>query len=220
MTSVRGVRDAPLPQPLPRSFYERATHELAPALLGRLLVRVAGDGTSPLVGRIVETEAYGGPWDRASHARAGVTRRTAPMYGPPGHLYVYLIYGMYHCANVVAERDGVAGAVLLRAVEPVEGVEAMEARRARPAERRVRLCAGPARICQAMDIDRRLDSHDLTTGVSIWIGDDQYWQLASRDDIVVGSRVGVESAGPEATARPWRFGLRGSPALSRPFRAL
>jgi 3-methyladenine DNA glycosylase Mpg len=71
-----------------------------------------------------------------------------------------------------------------------------------------------------MDIDRRLDSHDLTTGVSLWIGDDQDWQLASRDDIVVGSRVGVESAGPEATARPWRFGLRGSPALSRPFRAL
>ena len=210
--------DPELPAPLPRAFYERPTPEVAADLLGRLLIRVAREGAPALVGRIAEVEAYGGPDDRASHARAGITRRTAPMYGPAGHAYVYLIYGMHHCLNVVAEGDGRAGAALVRAVEPLEGVAVMQARRGRPADPSVRLCAGPARICQAMDIDLTLDGHDLTAGKSLWIGTPPGWKPPAPTEIVVGRRVGVESAGPEATSRAWRFGLRGSPALSRPFR--
>jgi DNA-3-methyladenine glycosylase len=211
-------RDPDLPAPLPRTFYERPTPEVAADLLGRLLIRTHGDGTPPLVARIAEVEAYGGPVDLASHARAGLTRRTAPMYGPAGHAYVYLIYGMHHCLNVVAEGDRRAGAALLRAVEPIRGIEQMQARRGRPADPVMRLCAGPARICQAMGIDLALDGHDLTDGVSLWIATPAGWTPPGPDEIVVGRRVGVESAGPEATSRPWRFGLRGSPALSRAFR--
>src|SRR6185369_2654674 len=98
---------------------------------------------------IVETEAYGGPVDLASHARAGVTRRTAPMFGEIGHAYVYLVYGMHECLNVVAKDDGAqAGAVLLRAIEPVSGVEQMRLRRGRANDPAVKLASGPARLCQ------------------------------------------------------------------------
>jgi DNA-3-methyladenine glycosylase len=113
--------------PLPARFYTRSSLELAPALLGCLLVRDTPDG--PCAGIIVETEAYAGESDRASHARAGRTRRTAPMFGPGGHAYVYLIYGLHHCMNVVAGDEGEAGAVLIRALAPVSGSAAMRRRR-------------------------------------------------------------------------------------------
>lgn len=106
---------------LTRSFYDRDTQTVAQDLLGKLLVHVA-DGL-PRVGRIVEVEAYLGPHDLAAHSARGLTARNKPMFGPPGHAYVYLIYGMYHCMNVVTEREGHAAAVLLRAVEPVAGIE-------------------------------------------------------------------------------------------------
>ncbi|MBA3796499.1 MAG: DNA-3-methyladenine glycosylase, partial [Chloroflexi bacterium] len=128
-----------MPAPLPATFYARPSVELAPALLGLRLVRDTREGRSG--GIIVETEAYGGPADRASHARAGLTRRTAPMFGPPGHAYVYLVYGLHSCLNVVAEIDGVAGAVLIRAVRPVDGLELMKARRGRPGDPDARLAA-------------------------------------------------------------------------------
>ena len=197
-------------RPLRREFFSRPTSEVARDLLGTLLCRLTEDGLA--VGRIVETEAYGGPDDMASHARAGLTRRTAPMFGEVGHAYVYLIYGMHECLNVVAHGpEAPAGAVLLRALEPVAGIESMRSRRGRPHDPDDRLASGPARLCQAMAVDRGFDSHDLTTGDRLW--------LAPRDAplpdsaIEVGPRVGVDYAGDWST-RSLRFWLAASGSVS------
>jgi DNA-3-methyladenine glycosylase len=197
-------------RPVPRELFARPTDEVARDLLGTLLCRRTGDGLT--VGRIVEAEAYGGPEDLASHARAGVTRRTTPMFGEVGHAYIYLIYGMHECLNVVAHApEAQAGAVLLRAIEPVQGVELMRARRARPDDPRHALASGPARLCQAMTVDRTLDGHDLTIGDALW--------LAARDEplaesaISCGPRIGVDYAG-EWSALPLRFWLTGNRSVS------
>lgn len=203
----------------PHSFYARPSVQVAPDLLGTLVVREEADRL--VVGRIVETEAYGGPDDRASHARAGRTGRTEPMFGPPGHAYVYLVYGMHSCLNVVAHDDGNAGAVLIRALEPVTGVELMRARRGRAgAEPQARLAAGPARLCQGLAVDRTFDRHDLTLGVRLWIAlpQDADLQDARRPGIIAGPRVGVDYAGSDWAGRPWRFAIRDHRSLSRPLR--
>jgi DNA-3-methyladenine glycosylase len=180
-------------------------------LLGKWLCREDPDGLT--CGRIVETEAYGGPEDLASHARAGLTRRTAPMFGEVGHAYVYLVYGMHHCLNVVAHTGAEAGAVLLRAVEPVVGADLMRLRRARPKDADNRLCSGPARLCQAMNVTRALDSHDLTAGASLWIADDPA-PAEPLGRIEAGTRIGVAYAGDDWSRRPLRFWLAGSPSVS------
>ncbi len=213
------VHDLPSAEPPPwtRARFARPSVELAQALLGALVVRDGPDGRTS--GLIVETEAYAGPEDRASHARAGRTRRTAPMFGPPGHAYVYLVYGMHSCLNVVAEQDGVAGAVLIRALAPLEGLDLMRERRGAAAGPDPRLAAGPARLCQALAVDRTLDGHDLVSGGELWVADapaDVSDALAARG-IVTGPRVGVAYAGADWAGRPWRFGVRGHPSLSRPF---
>lgn len=142
---------------LPRSFYNRPTIDVARDLLGKLLVH--GD-TSAL---IVETEAYLGVNDRAAHAFRGITKRTRVIFGPPGHAYVYFIYGMYECLNLVAEPDGVAGCVLIRGAEPVSGIETMFARR--PGTRRVsELANGPGKLTLAMAITRAHNGRDVTVG--------------------------------------------------------
>jgi DNA-3-methyladenine glycosylase len=202
--------------PFPRAWFERPPEELAVALLGRDVVREVHGGLR--VGRIVETEAYAGTEDRASHARAGRTTRTAPMFGPAGHAYVYLVYGMHHCLNVVAERDGVPGAVLIRSLEPVSGADAMRLERRRTDVSDARLLAGPALICAGLSVDRELDGHDLTVGRSLWIAHGTSEPIPA-DRIVRGPRVGVAYAGPDWAERPWRFGLAGHPSLSRPFPA-
>lgn len=149
---------------LPRGFYDRDPLEVAPDLLGKVLVSHVGP--SRRSARIVEVEAYRGDEDPASHAFRGRTRRNAVMFGPPGHLYVYFTYGMHFCANVVCWPEGRAGAVLLRAAEPLEGIEAM--RRARAAARTDRdLASGPAKLCQAFGFDRSYDGMDL---VPSWLG--------------------------------------------------
>src|SRR5215471_11620670 len=130
---------------LPRSFYDRDTIVVATELLGKLLVHATASVTK--VGRIVEVEAYLGPHDLAAHSSRGLTPRTRVMFGPPGHAYVYLIYGMYWCMNVVTEREGHASAVLLRALEPVKNLEGRT--------------QGPGLLCKAMGIDGRLHGHDL-----------------------------------------------------------
>ncbi|MBE9470995.1 MAG: DNA-3-methyladenine glycosylase, partial [Chloroflexi bacterium] len=143
---------------LSRDFFVRDTLTVARALLGQRLVRML-DGVR-LSGRIVEVEAYIGEKDQASHARCGLTGRNAPMFGPPGHAYVYFIYGMHHCFNVVTERQNYPAAVLIRALEPLEGIEVMRARRGGVPH--VRLTNGPARLCQALNIDRRrFDGADM-----------------------------------------------------------
>jgi DNA-3-methyladenine glycosylase len=211
-----------------RAVLEGPVVAAARALLGALLVR--DDASGRRVARIVETEAYDGPGDRASHARAGRTPRTAVMFGPPGRAYVYLVYGMHHCLNVVCGPDGTAAAVLIRAVEPIDGIELMreargvpdsgiagDARAAAP-----RLGAGPARLCQALAIDRRLDGIDLLADGRLRLcstgGTPGSPSILRRGAIASGPRIGVAYAG-EWAGRPWRFGIAGHPSLSRPFPA-
>jgi len=143
---------------LPRRFYVRDTETVARELLGKILVH---QGTA---GRIVETEAYLGLGDLAAHASHGLTQRTRVIFGPPGHAYVYLIYGMYQCLNLVAEPDGTPGCVLLRAVEPLIGIEIMRRRR-RAARRPEDLASGPGKLTQALGITLSDYGADVTRGV-------------------------------------------------------
>lgn len=180
---------------LSRSFYARDAIVVAQALLGKYLVHVT-DGV-PRVGRIVEVEAYLGPHDRASHSSRGLTERTKVLFGPPGHVYVYLIYGMHCCMNVVTGREGIASAVLLRALQPVENI--------------VGRTQGPGLLCRAMGIDRGYNGHDL-------LSDDLYSAAPRRREpfvIVRRPRVGVEYAGPWAR-RLLRFYIKGNAYVSRP----
>jgi len=190
---------------LPRGFYRRPSLQLAPALLGHELVRASDDG-SIVRARIVETEAYE-PDDPASHAFRGPTPRNGVMFGPAGHLYVYVAYGVHPCMNVVADAEGIASAVLLRAAEPIAGLEAMAARRGSPPDRD--LCRGPGRWSRAFDVDRVLDGADLVSGDRVWI---ERGSPPERGAIVAGPRIGLAVA----TERPWRFCLAGSRSLSRP----
>jgi DNA-3-methyladenine glycosylase len=181
-------------QKLPRQFYDRDTTLVARELLGKLLVHQAGGVTR--VGKIVETEAYLGEHDLAAHSSKGRTPRTEIMYGPPGYAYVYFIYGMYYCVNVVTERAGHASAVLLRAVEPVKNLEG-------------RTC-GPGLLCRAMKIDKALNGHDL-------LSDDFFIaapETAEEIPIVKGPRIGVDYAKHWAR-RHLRFYLKGNPHVSR-----
>ena len=190
-------------RPLLREFFAADSRDLAPVLLNKLLVR--GDR----VGRIVEVEAYAGTADPASHAFRGRTPRNATMFGPPGHLYVYLSYGMHFCANVVCGDDGVASAVLLRALTPVHGLEGMRAARG-PAARLDRdLCSGPGKLCQALGLDRSFDGADLVTGDrGAQVVDDGTPPPASPG---VSGRIGLSVAADV----PWRFYVPGAVGLSR-----
>jgi len=196
---------------LPRSFYGRAATEVAPDLLGRIVVREQPDGTR-LTARIVETEAYADD-DPASHAFRGATARNAVMFGPPGYLYVYFVYGMHFCMNAVVGQAGVGTAVLLRAAEPLEGLGEMRARRGR--ERVRELCSGPARLCQALGVDRSFDGSDLVGGQDVWI---EEGSPVARDAIAAGPRVGI-SVGVEHDRRYLirddQFVSRGRPAPAR-----
>jgi len=181
-------------QKLPRAFYDRETITVARDLLGKLLVRV--DGGVERIGKIVETEAYLGPHDLAAHSARGLTPRTKIMFGPPGHAYVYFIYGMYFCMNVVTEPEGHASAVLLRAIEPVRNVEGR--------------ASGPGLLCRAMKIDKRLNGHDL-------LSDDFFIAAPASAEIfrtVKGPRIGVDYAKHWAR-RHLRFYIRGNAHVSR-----
>ena len=211
-TTEQTIRSTAL-QPIAADLVSTDVVGAARALLGALLVR--DDGLRRRVGRIVETEAYAGPDDQASHARAGRTSRTTVMFGPPGRAYVYLVYGMHHCFNVVCGPDGEASAVLVRALEPIEGTELMRLRRGPAAGADDRLAAGPARACQALDVDRSFSGDDLLRPGRLWLASAPV--PMAEHEITSGPRIGVEYAGPDWAARPWRFGLAGSPALSRRF---
>jgi DNA-3-methyladenine glycosylase len=196
-------------QPLPRAFYATDALRLARRLLGKVLVHEAADGAT--AGRIVEVEAYRGPADRAAHSFGGRrTPRNEVMWGPPGHAYVYFVYGMHWCANVVAARAGVPEAVLLRALEPVAGLERMRARRgAHVAD--AALLRGPANLCQGMGIDRRQNGADLTAGALVLLDAPA---IPSRR-VARARRIGVAYAGDHALL-PWRLFVLGSPAVSKP----
>jgi DNA-3-methyladenine glycosylase len=179
---------------LPRSFYARDTLQVAQELLGALLVHRV-DGVSR-IGKIIEVEAYVGAHDLAAHSSKGITRRTQIMFGPPGFSYVYLIYGIHHCMNVVTEPQGHGCAVLIRALEPVEHVSGNT--------------RGPGLLCKAMGIDRRLNGHDLES-------DDFYIAAPISDEsfsIVRRPRIGVAYAG-EWAAQPLRLYIENSDFISR-----
>ena len=180
--------------PLDRSFYDRDAETVARGLLGMWLVhRVEG---REQVGRVVETEAYLGPHDLAAHSARGRTARTEVMFGPPGHAYVYMIYGMHHCLNAVTEAEGHASAVLIRALEPVRGIDART--------------SGPGLLCRALGIDRTDSGRDLC-------GDRLCFAVPEEPqafEIVARPRIGVDYAG-EWAAKLLRFLIAGNPFVSR-----
>jgi DNA-3-methyladenine glycosylase len=187
-----------------RAWFDRSAREVAPDLLGKLLVHDAPEGR--VAGRIVEVEAYLGPEDLAAHSARGRTQRNAVMFGPPGHLYVYFTYGMHFCMNVVTGRDGEGSAVLLRAVEPVEGIELMRSHRAARDDRL--LCSGPGRLAQAFGIGRAQNGIDLVSGDEMLIATGK---PVLRSLVGEGPRVGIRSA----MDRPWRLYELGNPHVSR-----
>jgi len=195
---------------LPCAFFERPVLEVARELLGAHLVRTLGRGRR-IVGRIVEVEAYDGPEDRACHASHGRTARTDVMYGAAGRAYVYFVYGMHHCLNVVTGPEGYPSAVLIRAAEPLAGAEWMDDGRARPAK----IASGPGRLTRAFHIGLSLNRADLCSEGALVL---EAGEPVPDRDVARGSRIGVEYAGAWAR-KLWRFGVRDSPALSRPFPA-
>jgi DNA-3-methyladenine glycosylase len=207
---------------LPRAFFEESPEQVAPRLLGKILVRRVRDGkgadenrTKHLAGRIVEVEAYLGPHNRppdpAAHAHRGPTPRNAVLFGPAGHAYVYAIYGRYFCMNVSCEAEGRAGCVLLRALEPLHGADRMERNRGlTPGAAARQLTSGPSRLCQALGLTRPLhNALDLTDPASpLQIRDDGF----AVSDVRVTPRIGIHVA----VDWPLRFALRGHACVSGP----
>jgi len=213
----RAGRDEGGPGPrLARTLCEVDASKLARRLIGCRLVRVR-EGRR-LSGMIVETEAYLGVEDAAAHSFGGRrTARTEAMFARAGTAYVYFTYGMHHCMNVVCGREGEPVAVLLRALEPSEGLEEMRGRRAGRARggapRDVDLCSGPAKLCQAMGIDRALTMTDLIDGDALFLEAPAPGVVVRPSDLVETTRIGVDRAG-EWSKRPLRWYLRGNPHVS------
>ena len=187
------------PAKLRRAFFNRSVHEVAPDLIGATLT-VGGAG-----GIIVEVEAYHHT-DPAAHSYRGPTERNAIMFGPPGHLYVYRSYGIHWCANVVCEAEGSASAVLLRALEPTVGLGLMQRRRGLRDPRL--LCSGPGRLCEALGITQAYN------GTALDRPPIALYARTTEPEIVAGPRIGIT----KAVELPWRYGLKGSRFLSKPFR--
>lgn len=179
---------------LPRDFYARDTKVVAQELLGKFLVHHINE--TEYIGKIVEVEAYLGPHDLASHSSKGLTSRTRAMFGPPGHAYIYLIYGIYHCMNIVTEREEYPAAVLLRALEPIQHI--------------TKRTQGPGLLCQAMQIDKSLYGHDLT-GDRIYVAEEENPPPCK---IVKKSRIGVDYAGPWAK-KLLRFYIKDNQFISK-----
>jgi len=188
---------------LKREFYAENRVKVAEKLLGKLLVRELPEGT--LIGKIVEVEAYGGRDDPASHAYKGKTPRNQVMFGKPGLAYIYFTYGMHYCLNVKAEREGVPGAVLIRALEPIEGIEIMKKNRG--VEKITELTSGPAKLTKAMRITTELNGWDLTLGKKLFICKPP---CEEKLEIVAAPRIGIKAG----TERLWRFYIRDNAFVS------
>ena len=201
MHGTRVLLTAPmsLPPRLSRSFFARSVHEVAPELIGATLLFNGAGGT------IVEVEAYHHT-DPAAHSYTGRTERNAVMFGPPGYAYVYRSYGIHWCLNFVCEEDGSASAVLIRALAPTQGLAAMRRRRGMRDERA--LCSGPGKICEALGITRKQN------GLALDRTPFELRARAGKPEIVTGVRIGIT----KAAEKPWRYGLKDSPFLSRPFK--
>lgn len=181
-------------QKLSREFYHRETTVVAKALLGHHLVHISSK--IEMIGKIVEVEAYLGQQDLASHSSKGITKRTAIMFGQPGVAYIYLIYGMYHCFNVVTESSGIGAAVLIRAIEPVANITGRT--------------QGPGLLCKAMNLDRQLNEHDLLSD-DLFITNEDF---VAPQHIVEAPRIGVHYA-KEWAEKPLRFYIEGNAFVSK-----
>jgi DNA-3-methyladenine glycosylase len=184
-------------QILGKDFFGRHTPSVARELLGKKLVR--NYKGQLLTGMVIETEAYLGAQDSASHAFRGKTSRNAPMFGPAGLAYVYLIYGLHNMLNVGTETEDVPGAILIRSIVPIAGIACMEALRGC---RGKALTNGPAKLCQALAIDRRLHGLDLTRGEALWF---ENYRIIPQDRIHKGPRIGISYARPKDREAPLRF---------------
>jgi len=182
---------------LDRKFYGRGTLQVAHTLLGKKMVRQING--LELTGMIVETEAYCGEADSACHAHRGRTPRNAVMFGEPGHAYVYFTYGMHYMFNLVTETKGKPCAVLVRAILPLSGIEEMEDRRKRKG---AELTNGPAKLCQALSIDKSLNGWDLTCGKELWVED---YKKIPAESIITTPRIGIDYAKKEHRDALWRF---------------
>lgn len=200
MEQVARLPASTMPSRLRRSFFDRSVHKVAPELIGATLLFNGAGGT------IVEVEAYHHT-DPAAHSYTGRTERNAVMFGPPGYAYVYRSYGIHWCLNFVCEEDGSASAVLIRALAPTRGFAAMRRRRGLRDERD--LCSGPGKLCEALGITRKQNGLAL---------DRAPFELRARSEtleIATGVRIGIT----KAAEKPWRYGLEGSPFLSKPFKS-
>ena len=191
-------------RPLPRSFYTRRTLTVAKELLGKYLIRVIGRHV--VAGKIVEVEAYGGEDDPGSHAYRGMTPRNRVMFEEGGHAYVYFTYGKHYCFNVVTERRGVPGAVLVRALEPIYGIEIMQ--RNRGVKEILNLTNGPGKLTQAMRITKEHNGLDLTEGREIFISQPE---TPERFEVVSTTRIGLR----QGADKPWRFYIKGNKFVSK-----
>lgn len=185
---------------LPRDAFARPTLEVARDLLGSRLVRITPDGLR-LSGLIIEVEAYIGSDDLACHAKTGRTKRNQSMWGAPGHAYVYFTYGLHWMLNVVTEQTGFPAAVLLRAIQPQEGLQRMRINRGGRMD--LPLADGPAKLCQALEIDDRLDGHDLCIAESLVFIEKE--QPVADEHVKVGPRIGINSVPEPWLSIPWRF---------------
>ncbi|MDQ4025090.1 MAG: DNA-3-methyladenine glycosylase [Actinomycetota bacterium] len=194
---------------LPRGFYARDALAVARDLVGCVFVHRHPEGLAGV--RLVETEAYRGPQDPGSHGYRGMTPRTQVMFGPPGRLYVYFTYGMHWCANVVCGDAGTCEAVLLRAGEPVLGVELMRRRRGDVPDRL--LASGPARLAQALGIERGHNGASLLRGGDMWCAEDEHTERVRAGEVAQTTRVGLGAGRGDDI--PWRFVVPGHPHASR-----
>ena len=187
-----------------RSFFERDAVTVARELIGCRLVRKSPDGVTSAI--IVETEAYMGEIDDAAHTYKGKTERVRALFGPKGHTYIYLIYGMYCCLNISAGEEDKPQCVLIRALEPEKGIELMKSRR--KTDKLKNLCSGPGKLCMAMDIDRSLYGEDMTAGDTLYI------ELCQKRNTAASKRIGIDYA-EKCRDMPWRFTDPESPYVSR-----
>ncbi len=190
--------------PIPREFYERHVVDVSRDLLGKLLVRIYNQKV--LVGKIVETEAYRGKDDPASHAYRGKTPRNSIMFGKPGVAYIYTIYGMYHCLNVIAEPEGNAAGVLIRAIEPLKGIDLMK--QLRGTDKTKNLTNGPGKLTKALAIDKSFNGMDLTQKNILFIA---YPNRKEVFEIVETKRIGIKVG----LDKMWRFYIRNNPFVSK-----
>ncbi|HDQ22498.1 MAG TPA: DNA-3-methyladenine glycosylase [Candidatus Uhrbacteria bacterium] len=206
---------------LKKKFFHKKTLELAPNLLGKYLVRKKGGAI--LIGKITETEAYYGPNDLASHASRGRTKRTEIMFKEPGLAYIYLIYGMYYCFNISAEKKDFPAAVLIRAIEPVAGIQQMAKNRQIKINHQqlstlnfkllTSIANGPGKLCQAFKIDKTLSAENLITSPKLYLAENSQEKIKP-SQIVKTKRIGIDYAGKYKN-KPWRFYLKNSPFISK-----